>query len=370
MRSRETSKFPRPAEANGGLRVRTYGGSEAELALLARVLREGGLVAIPTETVYGLAAHALDPDACRRIFEVKGRPLIDPLIVHVSGPAQADELADVNTFARRLMAAFWPGPLTIVLPRRPLVPDIVTAGLGTVALRCPRHPLARELLRVSGLPLAAPSANPFGYVSPTSAAHVIDGLGGRIGHLLDGGPCEIGIESTIVDLCEPARPVLLRPGAVGPAALGGVLGVEVQTAKAAQAKLPDAPARAPGMLERHYSPRTPLTLFGPGAGDELAHLLKAGGGGRTAVVHFAREGAARSRGCDVFWLSEDGSPEAAARHVFALLRQLDAGDYNAIFCERAPAGELGDAINDRLSRAAAKRQVEGVSGPVPETQGG
>lgn len=350
MRSDETSPASRPAPTGGGLRVRTYDGSGGDLALLAQALRGGELVAIPTETVYGLAANALDAAACRRIFEVKGRPLIDPLIVHVRDLDHAAELADVNEAARALAGKFWPGALTFVLPRHPVVPDIVTAGLPTVAVRCPGHPLARALLRECGLPLAAPSANPFGYVSPTTARHVIQSLGDRIQHLLDGGPCEIGLESTIIDLADPAHPVLLRPGAVTAAAIADVLGVEVNRPAPA---LADAPARAPGMLERHYSPRTPLELFDHGSRPEAGESAS---GAPRAIIYFTRATAADAGdvAADVFWLSEDGSLESAARHIFALLRRLDAGAYDLVFIERAPEGGLGDAINDRLQRAARR----------------
>ena len=349
MGSEPASGLHKPAPDSGGLRVRTYGGTPEELSLLAAALRRGELVAIPTETVYGLAANALDGEACRRIFEVKGRPLIDPLIVHVPDEAQAAELAEVNAAARALMGRFWPGPLTLVLPRRDVVPAIVTAGLDTVALRSPRHPLARVLLSTCGLPLAAPSANPFGYVSPTCARHVVDGLGGQIDHLLDGGPCEIGLESTIVDVCDPARPLLLRPGAITAEDIAAVLGVKVARPATVVHRADAGGAPAPGMLERHYSPRTPLSLFTRPA--ELGGTVPAAGGGvgRVAVVFFTRGdfGGAESVAVgDTFWLSEDGSPEAAARQVFALLRRLDAAGYAQLLFQRAPMGGLGDAIND------------------------
>jgi L-threonylcarbamoyladenylate synthase len=202
------------------MKARLHRPTLPNLLWLARVLREGGLVAIPTETVYGLAAHALDARACRAIFRAKGRPANDPLIVHVLDLAHAEQLAEFNDAARRLTRAFWPGPLTLVLPKRACVPAIVTSGGATVALRAPSHPLARRLLKLAGVPLAAPSANPFSYISPTTAAHVRDGLGARIPHILDGGECDVGVESTVVDLTQPSRPRILRPGAISAAVVG------------------------------------------------------------------------------------------------------------------------------------------------------
>ncbi len=189
-----------------------HSGSDSDLIFLASVLRAGGVVAVPTETVYGLAANAFNADACRRIFEIKGRPAHDPLIVHTASRIAADSVAQFNVLADELAPRFWPGPLTMVLRKRPLVPGIVTSDRATVAVRVPAHPLFRALLERSGLALAAPSANPFGYVSPTSAAHVQDSLGHAIDHILDGGPCAVGVESTILDATNPHDPVILRVG--------------------------------------------------------------------------------------------------------------------------------------------------------------
>ncbi|HWA07830.1 MAG TPA: L-threonylcarbamoyladenylate synthase, partial [Opitutaceae bacterium] len=214
--------------------ARILRGTPRNLARLAAALRRGELVAVPTETVYGLAANALDARACRRIFRAKGRPAHDPLIVHL---ATTDELAQVavpNASALKLARKFWPGPLTMVLPKTSAVPAVVSAGRPSVAVRQPSHPLFRRLLRLSGVPLAAPSANAFGYVSPTTAAHVQAGLGRRIGYILDGGPSAIGLESTIVDLRDPRKPRLLRPGAITRAQLERVLGRSVPPATAAR----------------------------------------------------------------------------------------------------------------------------------------
>ncbi|MFA5257866.1 MAG: L-threonylcarbamoyladenylate synthase [Opitutales bacterium] len=338
---------------NESPRIRRYTGTGPQMQELADALRSGNLVAIPTETVYGLAANALDPAACRRIFEVKGRPLIDPLIVHVTGVEHARRLAEVGPEAELLMERFWPGPLTLVMRKRAVVPDIVSAGLPTLALRCPRHPLTRRLLELCGLPLAAPSANRFGYVSPTRAEHVEAGLGDRIDFVLDGGPCDIGLESTIIGLADPERPVLFRPGAISREELAAALGRSVALPPARGAD-DVGPVDAPGMLSRHYSPRTALHIFSAGERPGIGSV----GGDLVALVFFARpapESSLWGAGAEVFWLSESGLPAEAARNVFALLRRLDEGRFSAIWMERAPAGGLGDAINDRLDRAAAGR---------------
>lgn len=326
-------------------RARILTGTPSNLDRLAGVLRGGGLVGVPTETVYGLAADALDAEACAGIYRAKGRPATDPLIVHVLSARDVAAIAHLNPSARRLAAAFWPGPLTLVLEKRAGVPGIVTAGLGSVAVRVPAHPLFRRLLRATGRPLAAPSANPFGYVSPTTAEHVRAGLGDRIGHILDGGPCSVGLESTIVDVRDPARPRLLRPGAITRAQLEKVLGRKVGSGRTAgsarKAQL------APGMLKRHYSPRTPVVLH-----DRLS-TREAAGGDKDAWVF-----AARPRGVtgeNIFWLDPRGDLRGAARRLFALLRRLDAAGHARIHLEKIPGrAGLAEALNDRMARAAAR----------------
>lgn len=319
------------------------------LRRLAAILRRGGLVALPTETVYGLAANALDARACRGIFRAKRRPADDPLIVHVTDAAAAEELAEWNDSARLLAARFWPGPLTLVLPRRPTVPKVVTSGQDSVALRAPAHPLARRLLRLAGVPLAAPSANPFGYVSPTTAEHVRRGLGGRIGHVLDGGPCAIGLESTIVDARDPRRLVVLRPGAVTPAALRAALRAGGKSTRVVGGN----PRRllAPGLLAQHYSPRTPFSLVARAPRRTPAE---------TVVIHWRRP-AGRGPNARAFWLTRGGAAREGARRLYAVLRAADVAGCTRIVCERAPrsAGALGRAINDRLRRAAGQRQARG-----------
>lgn len=317
------------------------------LRRLAAALRRGDLVAIPTETVYGLAANALDARACRKIFTAKRRPADDPLIVHVTDLRAADRLAEFNEVARVLARAFWPGPLTLVLPKRACVPAIVTSGQSTVAVRAPAHPLARKLLQLARLPLAAPSANPFGYVSPTTAAHVLDGLRGRIPHVLDGGACHVGVESTIVDVSDPTRLVVLRPGVIAAADLRAALaraGWGVKIGKKAREQ-----TLAPGLLDQHYSPHTPLTLVA-----RAPRPIDA----RTGVIYWQRPRKVAA-GANIFALTRHGAPDDAARSLYAALRAADAGGFAAIVCEKAPAraGALGEAINDRLRRAAGKRRA-------------
>lgn len=324
--------------------ARVHAPTPANLRRLAAVLRQGELVAIPTETVYGLAAHALDAKACRAIFRAKRRPANDPLIVHVLDLAHAEELADFNPAARRLARRFWPGPLTLVLPKKACVPGIVTSGGLTVAIRAPAHPLARWLLRLAKIPLAAPSANLFGYISPTTAAHVREGLGARIPHILDGGACTVGVESTVLDMTNPKKPRVLRPGAVTTAQLEKFLGVKVHGAKSRGSR---ARQLAPGMLERHYSPRTPLVL-----GRLPTETAPAG----VAFV-LLRQPQGQKPAQPVFWLSKRGSLTEVARNLYDVLRRADAGGYRQIRVEPLPvdASGLAAAINDRLKRAAAKR---------------
>ncbi len=330
------------------MRTRIHSPTPRALRLLAMALRRGELVALPTETVYGLAADALNPRACRKIFSAKRRPVHDPLIVHVTGLRAAGQLAELNSAARALARKFWPGPLTLVLPRKKIVPDIVTSGQDTVALRSPAHPLARRLLHLSGRPLAAPSANPFGYISPTTAAHVQAGLGGRIRHILDGGPCPVGVESTIVDLSDPRQPCILRPGAISAQAIGAVLRKAGLPARVAVLKKKSA-VRAPGLLDQHYSPHTPLTVV-----NRLSATQRRNADARTALIFQRRP---KAGGANVFQFSRTGALPDVARQLYAELRRADLAGFKRIVAEAAPAagGPLATAINDRLQRAAAKR---------------
>ncbi len=301
----------------------------------ADIIRRGGLVAFPTETVYGLGADALNAVAAAGIFEAKGRPRFDPLIVHIAGTDALPLLAErPHPLAEKLIAAFWPGPLTVVLPKSAAVPDIVTAGLGTVALRMPAHPIARELIALSGTPIAAPSANPFGFISPTTAEHVERQLGDRVEMILDGGPCAVGVESTIIAFGDTG-PRLLRPGGlaleeieaiIGPVATSHTPGVE-----------------APGQLSSHYSPRTPVVI--------LDGTVVAAEG--AAYLAF-REPPAGGSYAKVEVLSPRGDLREAAARVFSALHSLDASGAPVIIAEPVPETGLGLAIMDRLRRAAKK----------------
>ncbi|HEY9247778.1 MAG TPA: L-threonylcarbamoyladenylate synthase [Rariglobus sp.] len=334
---------------NRTIQARVYRPTPRNLAYLAQVLAKGGLVAAPTETVYGLAADALNAKACRAIFRAKGRPADDPLIVHVDSLAQAGEVALLNDAAIAIAKMFWPGPLTLILPKRDGIPAIVTSGLPSVAVRMPAHPLFRELIRLSGRPLAAPSANPFGYVSPTTAGHVRDGLGLRIGHILDGGPSTIGVESTILDLRDPKHPALLRPGAVSREALERVLGRKVTAYRRKVA--PKTASVAPGLLERHYSPRTPLSL------SRTFSLKKIRRADAQEAWLFVRKPAGKVTAGNIFWLSDaHGGLAQAAHRLFGRLRALDGGGWSRLHAQLVPGNSaLALAINDRLTRAAAKR---------------
>jgi len=328
------------------MQAKIYSPTPANLRRLAGALRRGELVALPTETVYGLAADALDAKACRAIFQAKRRPANDPLIVHVLDLAHAEELAEFNPAARRLARKFWPGPLTLVLPRKACVPDIVTSGGRTVAIRSPAHPLARRLLRLAGIPLAAPSANLFGYISPTEATHVADGLGQRIQYVLDGGACTVGVESTILDITDPARPRILRPGLITANTLANFLGVAVRSrVRRKAAAKPDAPMAAPGLLERHYSPRTPLRLK-RSVGKAPADV---------ASIHLRKPAGRTPR--NVYWLSRQGALGEVARNLYRVLRLADQAGCREIWLEALSneAGGLATALADRLKRAAAKR---------------
>jgi len=290
--------------------------------------------------VYGLGADATDAAAAARVFAIKDRPSFDPLIVHLADAADLDAVARaVPDAARRLVARYWPGPLTVVLPRTALIPDLVTAGLDSVAVRVPDHAVAHALLRAVGRPIAAPSANPFGYVSPTTAAHVADQLGAAVPLILDGGPCRVGLESTIVSFLA-AQPALLRPGAIGLEDLEALLGpLRIATSAA----LPTAP----GQLPRHYAPRTPLVIVASPASVAVAD--RAGAALLTAGPLTDTSGYR-----DVFQLSPDGDLCAAAARLFGALRALDAASYTRADVVAVPERGIGRAIMDRLRRAATR----------------
>ena len=332
----------------------------------AKALRDGKLVAFPTETVYGLGANALDENAVAAIFEAKERPAHDPLIVHIAHIGQLNLCAaHVPLAARKLGLAYWAGPLTMILPKRPAIPDVVTAGLRSVAVRVPAHRVARALIEISGVPVAAPSANRFSRPSPTTAAHVLDDLHGRVDLIIDGGPTEIGLESTIVDFTvEP--PALRRPGGLTLEQIRVVI-PDIQPEAAPTA--PDQPQVAPGQLARHYAPRATLTLYEGQAGPLIERL---GADIRSATAQGERVGilapeedllalapvvaaAAASGRVQVRAYGSRRDPNRAARELFGALRDLDATAVSLIFATGVGPAGLGLAIRDRLVRAAEGR---------------
>ncbi len=303
------------------------------IAHAAEILRAGGLVAIPTETVYGLAADSTQGKAVARIFEAKGRPSFNPLIVHVGAGEWVDGLAQADDRFTSLAKAFWPGPLTFVLPRHPRAPvsELVSAGLPSLAVRMPAHPVAREILNATQRPLAAPSANLSGTVSPTEAAHVAASLGARVDLIVDGGPCTVGIESTVLDLTGPTA-TILRPGSVTQDEIAAVIGPV-----ATSAGDPSAP-KSPGQLAAHYAPAIPLRMNAPDARAGEAFL--GFGPGPAATLN----------------LSPAGDMREAAAHLFAMIRALDdPARYTGIAVAPVPLTGIGLAINDRLERAARGR---------------
>lgn len=356
--------------------------TDSEITRAAEILRAGGLVAFPTETVYGLGAHALDERAVARIFEVKSRPRFDPLIVHVaSREAIARLVTEWPAQAQRLAERFWPGPLTLVLPKAPFVPDLVTAGCSTVAVRIPDHPVAQALLRAADVPVAAPSANPFGRISPTTAAHVREQLGDRIDLILDGGPCRVGVESTVLQLTADG-PLLLRPGGTTVEEIEELIG-PVRIAAPADV-VPASGLASPGALPTHYAPRTPLALRDESLG---AGVYRSGGDmetGTEGIPHVPRclpfspssclaavaavlatsnphsrlglltlRAPTSSAGfARIETLSSTGDLREATANFFAALRRLDAAGLDLIVADLFPETGLGRALNDRLRRAA------------------
>ena len=316
--------------------------SAENIDLCVDLLRDEAVIGVPTETVYGLAGNALKEESVRKIFEVKGRPLLDPLIVHFSSIKQAEAHVEFNERARALAAQFWPGALTLVLAKKDTISDLVTAALPSVAVRVPGHPIFRNLLERLEFPLAAPSANPFGYVSPTLAEHVAATLGDRILAVLDGGACEHGVESTIADLRNPDAPKILRPGPLTAEQLG-MPSVELKQGSNESAQV------APGMLTQHYSPNTPITLFEHGEQPSFVQTSDA--------VLYNTKPATDERAENTFWLSESGDLAEIAHNLFMLIQKLDLRGYTQLQVERAEHAGIGLAVNDRLSRAAAKRSV-------------
>jgi len=309
----------------------------------ARSLASGQLIAFPTETVYGLGANAWDSRAVARIFAAKQRPEFDPLIVHIAAFEQLGSVVrDVSDLAQSLAERFWPGPLTLVMPKNESISDLVTSGLPGVGVRVPDHPVALELLQATGCPIAAPSANPFGGVSPTTAEHVLQGLGGRIDAVLDGGPCQIGLESTVVSLMGE-EPLVLRLGGLSLESLEEVTGpIRVATSNSA---LSDSAQPAPGMLSRHYAPGS--RIIGINSVDSIPLPIQPG----TALLTWGPPVNEYSDFAVVENLSQSGDLEECAANFFAALRCLDAANPDVIIARRFPDHGLGRALNDRLQRA-------------------
>lgn len=334
--------------------------NEESIQQAAEVLQNGGLIGMPTETVYGLAANALNEEAVRSIFTAKGRPSDNPLIVHVSCPEDAEPLCHISDAARMLMERFCPGPLTIIMPRKPCVPDVVTAGLDTVAIRMPSHPVAQQLLKACRLPIAAPSANTSGKPSPTTAQHVYHDLNGKLPIILDGGECEVGLESTVISMAGDV-PTVLRPGGVTPDMLLEVL-PEVRVADSVLRPLKAGEkALSPGMMYKHYAPGGMLTMVS-GAQEHVESCClrlyheaqKAGKNVRILAFEEHLPAYASAQALSIGRLSE---PETVSHRLFAVLRQMDDENVDVLYSEVLPAEGIGLAIMNRLSRAAAFRTI-------------
>lgn len=328
------------------------------IAQAAALIKEGKLVGFPTETVYGLGADALNARAVLDIFAAKGRPADNPLIVHIARMEEMAPLCHINTMAERLADAFWPGPLTMILPKREIVPSAVTAGLDSVAIRMPAHPVARALIAESGCPIAAPSGNRSGRPSPTLAAHMLEDMDGRIPLILDGGPCDVGVESTVVSLTGDIATVL-RPGGITPEMLAAVLG-EVRVADSVMRPLRDGEAApSPGMKHKHYAPKARMTLY-EGEAQAVAERIRTEydalpadekGLILAATAHVPLYGARA--------VADLGADEWAAAHqIFAVLRQADADGVTRVLSESYPQSGVGLAVMNRMARAAGFDIVE------------
>ena len=329
-------------------------GWEEQLDAAAGIVRAGGLVAFPTETVYGLGANALDPEAAKKIYAAKGRPSDNPLIVHIADKEAVSGLAErVGEQAERLMNAFWPGPLTMILPKKEIVPKETTGGLATVAIRMPSHPVAAELIRRAGVPIAAPSANASGRPSPTRAEHVLTDLNGRIPLILDGGEVGIGVESTIVDLSGEV-PVILRPGYITREQLSEVLGELATDPAVYRAMAAGEAPKAPGMKYRHYAPKAPLVLV---EGDQeavrgyICGKIAEAAEGEIGVLT-CDDAADMYAGAKVRSLGSRNDPEALARGLYAALREFDRLNVTGIYAETFSREGLGEAVMNRLLKAA------------------
>lgn len=334
--------------------------TQNDIKTAAEILRTGGLVGIPTETVYGLGANGLDPAAVSHIFQAKGRPQDNPLILHIPEASWLERYCgNIPDAAYRLAEKFWPGPMTMILPRKDIVPDAVTAGLDTVGMRCPAHPLCREIIRMAGVPVAAPSGNTSGRPSPTTARHMLEDMEGKIDAIVDGGPCAVGVESTIIDLtCTPPR--LLRPGGITLEQLGSVLGeVAVDPAVTRLMGAGEQP-KAPGMKYRHYAPKAPVTVV-TGDPERSAAYIAAHAKAEDGVICFdecLEQFTKQSGTRPVMALGPAADKGEQARRVFDALRHFDHTDVSAIWAQCPDREGIGLAIANRLNKAAGFHIVE------------
>ncbi len=315
-------------------------GTEENIQKGAEIISAGGLVAFPTETVYGLGGNALDPRSVAKIFEAKNRPTFDPLITHIAEWETLDRVADIKeSRVYEILRLFWPGALTVIVPKKEIVPDLITSGLPTMAVRMPDHPIALELIRLSTGAVAAPSANPFGFLSPTRAEHVENSLGNRIDMVIDGGPCRVGVESTVLDLTKKI-PLVLRPGGLSLEDLQNKLG-EVEVFN----RTTTSPT-APGQLEMHYSPRKPLHIVD--SAEEVTDRSKSG-----ILLFRKRPGTEGFASTEI--LCESGDPVEAAANLFSALHRLDASEKTEkIYAEKVPLAGIGAAVMDRIYKASVK----------------
>ena len=333
-----------------------FAGAQDCAQLAANIIKEGGLVAIPTETVYGLGADGLNPDAVARIFQVKGRPQDNPLILHIADSSQLDELCrDIPAAAYLLAEKFWPGPLTMVLPAKDCIPKCTTAGLPTVAVRCPDNDITRQIIRLAGVPIAAPSANISGKPSTTTAQHVLNDHNGKIPMIVDGGACRVGVESTIVDLTE-SRPRLLRPGGITPEQLLEVLG-DLVVDKAVTAQIDkDAVVKAPGMKYRHYAPQCQVVIVS-GSRENAAKYIRSQFTDGDRVLCFEEE-LPLYDGCAPLSYGKEKDLATLSAGLFAALRELDDPSVHKVYARCPEGGGIAYAVQNRLKKAAAFQIID------------
>ncbi len=329
---------------------------KAALSSAARILREGGLVVFPTETVYGLGANALDEGAASKIYEAKGRPSDNPLIVHIADVADADALTQTSPLYFKLARAFMPGPITVIMPKKDIVPATVTANLDTVAIRCPAHPVARALIEAAGVPVAAPSANLSGSPSPTNAEHVRDDMMGRVDVIIDGGSSSVGVESTIVKIEDNETLLLLRPGAVTKEDMEA-LGIKVKVADAVLGALKEGErVLSPGMKYRHYAPKAPLYLLDGDTAKRKSFLRKQKG--KIAYLAFLEEvDELSSLKATLYCVGSEMDAKTQASRLFSILREADKQDYSAIYAPLPSLDGMGMALYNRMIRAAAHQII-------------